>query len=55
MVGATKSRALAVVFEFARPARDEHHASRVVGGMSITGMHSRMNTKSSSGPLRVGT
>ena len=29
MVGATKSRARAVVFEFARPARDEHRTSRV--------------------------
>ena len=27
--GAAKSRARPVVFEFARPARDEHHAPRV--------------------------
>ena len=46
MVGATKSRARAVVFEFARPARDEHRTSRVERGLSITGMHSRMNTNS---------
>ena len=54
MVGATKSRARAVVFEFARPARDEHRTSRVERGLSITGMHSRMNTNSSSASLRTG-